>query len=497
MDFEKQSAAVNPQEPQTDLHRLPSLEKGYSINNNPNPQLFVVQESEPPPRAQTQHQATGDGRDDKSEEAGEEDTVDADADAEYGSRPRTLLGEETYPEGGLAAWLVVFGCWCGLFAAAGIMNSIATFQTYVAIHQLSGHDEGTIGWIFSVYTFLVFFCGIYIGPVFDKYGPRWLVLVGGVGLVLGIMLTSICTKYWHFLLAFGFLSGISTSLLFTPCFTAVGHFFRARRGMATGLASTGGGFGGVVFPLMLQSLFDRVGWAWALRSLGFLCAVLVVLCNCFIRRRLPAAAGASAHPDFRIFRDRAFFFTTLGVFLLELGLFIPLAYVSSYSLAQGFGEHFAFGVVLPVLNAASIFGRALPGYWADKIGPFNSNMLSVTLTIVACLAVWLPAGSTVAGVLVFAILFGFATGNNISITPVCVGRLCHTQHYGRYYATCYTIVSVATLIGIPIAGNIVVATPGGQYWGLIVFTGLTQALSLLSLMVAKGVSVGWKPWVIF
>ncbi|KAK8102720.1 Riboflavin transporter MCH5 [Apiospora sp. TS-2023a] len=469
MDFEKQPAAANSQEPEADLHRLPSLEKGYSINNNPNPQLFVVQESEPPPPQQQSQQATG-GNDEKSDEVEEDADADADVDAEFGSRPRTFLGEETYPEGGLAAWLVVFGCWCGLFAAAGIMNSIATFQTYVAIHQLSDHDEGTIGWIFSVYTFLVFFCGIYIGPVFDKYGPRWLVLVGGVGL---------------------------TSLLFTPCFTAVGHFFRARRGMATGLASTGGGFGGVVFPLMLQSLFDRVGWPWALRALGLLCALLVVLCNCFIRRRLPAAAGTSAHPDFRIFKDKAFFFTTLGVFLLELGLFIPLAYISSYSLAQGFGEHFAFGVVLPVLNAASIFGRALPGWWADKIGPFNSNMLSVALTIVACLAVWLPAGHTLPGVLVFAILFGFATGNNISITPVCVGRLCHTQHYGRYYATCYTIVSVATLIGIPIAGNIVAATPGGSYLGLIIFTGLTQALSLLSFMVAKGVSVGWNPWVIF
>ncbi|KAK7972937.1 Riboflavin transporter MCH5 [Apiospora saccharicola] len=488
MDFEKQPAVANSQEPQADLHRLPSLEKGYSINNNPNPQLFVVQESEPPPPQQQSQQATG-GSDKKSEEV--EEDADADADAEFGSRPRTLLGEETYPEGGLAAWLVVFGCCCGLFAAAGIMNSIATFQTYVTIHQLSAHDEGTIGWIFSVYTFLVFFCGIYIGPVFDKYGPRWLVLVGGVGLVLGIMLTSICTSnLWlperHLDLA-----------ALHPCFTAVGHFFRARRGMATGLASTGGGFGGVVFPLMLQSLFDRVGWPWALRALGLLCALLVVLCNCFIRRRLPAAAGASAHPDFRIFKDKAFFFTTLGVFLLELGLFIPLAYISSYSLAQGFGEHFAFGVVLPVLNAASIFGRALPGWWADKIGPFNSNMLSVALTIVACLAVWLPAGHTLPGVLVFAILFGFATGNNISITPVCVGRLCHTQHYGRYYATCYTIVSVATLIGIPIAGNIVAATPGGSYLGLIIFTGLTQALSLLSFMVAKGVSVGWKPWVTF
>lgn len=50
-----------------------------------------------------------------------------------------------------------------------------------------------MGWVFSVYTFLVFGCGIYIGPIFDKYGARWLVLSGTVCLVLSMMLLSICT----------------------------------------------------------------------------------------------------------------------------------------------------------------------------------------------------------------------------------------------------------------------------------------------------------------
>ncbi|KXH61110.1 hypothetical protein CSAL01_05715 [Colletotrichum salicis] len=84
----------------------------------------------------------------------------------------TIAEEETCPEGGLRAWSVVLGSWLALFSALGIMNSIAIFQTYVATHQLKGYSEGTIGWIFSVYTFLCFFGGIYIGPVFDQYGPR-------------------------------------------------------------------------------------------------------------------------------------------------------------------------------------------------------------------------------------------------------------------------------------------------------------------------------------
>jgi hypothetical protein len=101
--------------------------------------------------------------------------------------------KETYPEGGLQAWLVVLGSWMALFSSLGIMNTMATFQTYIVRNQLAQNDEASVGWIFSVYAFLCFFCGIYVGPIFDKYGPRWLILAGTICLVSSIMLMSICT----------------------------------------------------------------------------------------------------------------------------------------------------------------------------------------------------------------------------------------------------------------------------------------------------------------
>ncbi|KAF4889564.1 Riboflavin transporter MCH5 [Colletotrichum viniferum] len=407
----------------------------------------------------------------------------------------TAAEEETYPEGGLRAWSVVLGSWLALFSALGIMNSIAVFQTYVATHQLQGYREGTIGWIFSVYTFLCFFGGIYIGPVFDRWGPRWLVLSGTVCLVIGVMLLSICTLYWHFMLAFGILCGLGSSLVFTPSIAAVGHWFKRRRGFATGMASTGGSIGGIVFPLMMQSLFPRLGWGWTIRAVGFICLALCGASNFLIRSRLPPPRNASPHPDPRIFRSAAFSLTTAGIFLMEFALFIPLTYISSYALSRGFSESFAFQI-LPILNAGSVLGRALPGWWADVAGPFNSNLAAIVVSVVACLAVWLPAGGSAAGVVVFAVLFGFASGNNISISPVCVGRLCKTQHYGRYYSTTYTCVSVACLVGIPIGGELITAA-GGEYWGLIIFTGVVYLTAFAALLAAKIVCVGKNVFAVF
>ncbi|KAK3335707.1 major facilitator superfamily domain-containing protein [Cercophora scortea] len=375
------------------------------------------------------------------------------------------------------------------------MNILATFQTYISTNQLVDYDDGTIGWIFSVYTFTSFFLGLYVGPLFDKYGPRWLLLSGTLCLALSLVLLSLSFAYWHFLLAFGVLGGLASSLLFTPSIAAVGHFFLLRRGLATGIASTAGSVAGVVFPLMLQRLFTTVGWAWAMRALALVCLAATIVANFLVRSRLPPAKDASPHPSIRIFTSNAAFaWTTAAVFMLEFALFIPLTYISSYALSKGFSHAFSFHI-LTILNTGSVFGRVLSGFWADRIGPFNANMISVLVTIVLCFGVWLPAGGTVGGIVVFALVFGFTSGSNISLVPVAIGRLCKTQEYGRYYATCYTIVSMAVLVGIPIAGKVVHADHG-DYWGLIVMTGVFYIGSLGAFAMAKFTVVGLQPWAI-
>lgn len=303
-------------------------------------------------------------------------------------------------------------------------------------------------------------------------------------------------ELWQFILSFGVLAGLGTSLLFTPSIAAVGHWFNARRGFATGIACTGGSIGGVIFPLMLTQLFDQIGYAWATRVLALVCLVCSGIGVCLVRSRLPPAKDATAHPDFRIFRQIPFLLTTIGIFLLEFSLFIPLTYISSYALYEAFSQDFAYHL-LPILNAASVVGRALPGYYADVIGPFNTCMLAVLLAIVGCLCVWLPSGDTTAGIIIFALMFGFGSGTCISIAPVCIGRMCKTQEYGRYYATTYTVVSFACLIGIPIGGSIVQAN-GGEYYGLIIFTGVVFVGSIAFLMLAKTWTLGWRGlWVAY
>ena len=91
-----------------------------------------------------------------------------------------------FPEGSLRAWLVVLGSFSGMTASFGVLNSAGTFQVYLSMNQLADESPSAVGWIFSLYAFLTFFCGVQIGPIFDAYGPRWLVFAGTVCLVGGM-----------------------------------------------------------------------------------------------------------------------------------------------------------------------------------------------------------------------------------------------------------------------------------------------------------------------
>ena len=105
----------------------------------------------------------------------------------------TSHDDEDFPEGGLRAWLGVFGSFCAMFMVFGIVNSTGAFQDYFSSHQLRDYSPDQIGWIFSLYLFLVFLCGIYTGVIFDAHGPKVVLAVGSVAMVLSMMLLSFCT----------------------------------------------------------------------------------------------------------------------------------------------------------------------------------------------------------------------------------------------------------------------------------------------------------------
>lgn len=454
------------------------------------------------------------------------------------AEPAPLDTEATYPEGGRDAWLVVLGAWCGLTASLGIYNTTGVFQVVVSKVLLPDYAPSTLGWLFSVYAFVNWICGVQIGPTFDAIGPRALIAAGTICTLVGIFTFSVCTgkirlikqlcqpsffwfslliidtEYYQIFLAFSILTGIGSSLLLTPSMGCVAHWFMERRGFASGIAFIGGGFGGVLFPLMIQSLLPRVGWGWSIRILAFVLLVLCATSVVFCRNRVPPRKGAETTwrdtiPDPRIFMDGtgAMAVTTAGVLLTDLAYFLPITYTPNYYISrqnlsseEALTGSAAFAYqLLAILNAASCVGRYVAGDLADRLGRYNTMIVSLFLCTVSVLCFWLP--DTVVPdldnytlLVVFIVLFGFLSGSNVSLTPICLGQLCETQEYGRYYASCFTVVSFGVLASLPIAGSLldaVEATGKEKYWGAALFAGISYVAAFLSFLWVRIRVKGW------
>lgn len=222
------------------------------------------------------------------------------------------LEDFSIPDGGTRAWSVVLGAFAITTATFGIQSSIGVFQQYWQTHQLRIYTSSQIGWISSVAVFWNLFLIFIIGPVFDRFGSRWLMITGGIGYFASIIILAWCTKYWHFLLDFGFLMGISTALLTMPAISALSHWFKKKLGIATGIAFAGSSVGGVAFPIILQQCLAHKGWSWTIFIVSIITAVLLVLGIFLVRGRLPPSSGR-VKINFNAFKDFRFVCATLGV----------------------------------------------------------------------------------------------------------------------------------------------------------------------------------------
>ncbi|KAK4184922.1 major facilitator superfamily domain-containing protein [Podospora australis] len=401
-----------------------------------------------------------------------------------------------FPEGGIKGWLVVFGSFCAMISLYGLINSSAVFESYFSENQLKDHSPSEIGWIFSLYLFIVFFVGVQVGPIFDHFGARALVAVGSLMIVLSLLLLSWCTKYYQIILTYSVLGGLGGALLNCPAYGAIAHFFNVRRGLATGIATTAGGIGGVIFPVILRELLPGVGFGWSSRILAFIMLGLAIPANLFIQTRLPPAKHEkmqSVWPDFTVFKDLRFTFASLGIFFMEWGLFIPLTYIVSYAADHGEDATESY-LLLSYLNAGSVVGRVLPGLLADKIGRFNVIIITIALCVITVLAIWLPAGTSNAALIAYSVLFGFASGSNLGLVPVCIGQLCDHRRFGRLYSTAMMMASFGTLSSVPIGGALLDIKSGNGWTAVICFSGVSYCVALGCYITSRTSSHASSHW---
>ncbi|RPD76916.1 MFS general substrate transporter [Lentinus tigrinus ALCF2SS1-7] len=401
-------------------------------------------------------------------------------------------GHDVPVDGGLAAWLTVFGAFLALFCSFGQMNAFGTFQSWYTTHQLRDLHPSTIAWIGSVQLWVFFFSGGFIGRMFDAHGPRVIMALGTVIYVVSIALTSMARGYHEYIIAQGVLSGLGIGMLFYPPLASISTHFSKYRATALGIAMVGSGIGGTIYPILLQYLFATVGFAWGVRVSAILCLVLSVTATATVSRRTTHSipdTGSKKTDDvswpltsIRALQDPPFALLVVGSCFMALGLFTPFTFIVSYASDQGISPDTAF-YVLAVLNAGSVLGRIAPPRYADTSGRFALLVPCAALAGLSTLLLW-PMAHSLVPLVVYAALYGLFSGAFNALIVPCIAQISDIREIGMRIGLLYSIISFPSLVGNPAAGALLRVTHG-SYSGLIVLSGTSVIVGSLFILMAK------------
>lgn len=139
-------------------------------------------------------------------------------------------------------------------------------------------------------------------------------------------------------------------------------------------------------------------------------------------------------------------------------------------------------------RTCSVFGRITPGIIGDKFGRYNIMIIICIITAIIIFAVWIPV-SSVAGIIVFAVIFGFSSGGFIGLAPTLVAQISELRQLGTRIGAVFSVQAIGALIGSPIGGAIV-SSQNGSYLGLKIFCGCCMLLGCLSFLAARYVIGG-------
>jgi len=222
------------------------------------------------------------------------------------------------------------------------------------------------------------FTGPIIGPLVDKYGPRYLMTVGAIIAGVGTMLMSQTNSVWEFFLFFAVIGALGNAgLSHIVTNTAIAKWFVARRGRATGLAATGINVGEAVMTPLIHVLITTIGWRGTWVMMGLVPWLIVAPSSFLLMRRSPEDMGLKPDGDTKPLREPVTFSESINH--LEEPVWTP-------------GQAFRTPTLWLLLGAISLGTLSVSGVVTHQIPYLTDNGLSpamaaLTLTTYALFAI--------------------------------------------------------------------------------------------------------------
>ena len=362
-------------------------------------------------------------------------------------------------------WAVVAGAFAIMFATFGAAYSYSAF--FGSLQQTFTASRGDIALSFSIAVPLYYLTGAISGPLADRFGARAACLFGVAMAGLGLIFAATATELWQVYVGFGLGLGLGLGFSFVPAIAAVQRWHVRRRGLASGIAVSGIGFGTLVMPPVTAMLIAWAGWrgAWTILGLSIIliggAAALLIDSAPERHGALPDGGviglGANVHAgplagmSFRqAVTSRAFILLYLSLVVVWIGASIPFVHLVPYAEDIGL-SHGTAVTIFGLVGIGSIAGRFLLGGAADRIGLRSS--LAAVFAGVALIQLWWLTAASAWQLAIFAFVFGVCYGGFVALYPALTVDYFGGRHASGIIGLLYTGGAAGSFLGPKLAGD--------------------------------------------
>ncbi len=399
-------------------------------------------------------------------------------------------------------WLVVVGAIL-IQLALGAIYAWSVFTPQLTnpegVYQFSA---GEAAWIFSAGLFCFALVMIWAGRKLTTFGPQKLALAGGLVLGAGYILAGFFGNSFVSQLIFvGIIGGSGIGLAYVVPIAVGVKWFPDKKGMLTGLAVAGFGFGATIWVKwagawgggLLDNLsiagFDGVRSVFILYGIIF--AVMVFLGSLVMKDPpegwLPKgytpptdtakkATGLINFKSGEMLKTPQFYaifitfiFSALAGLMViyciklfgidaltfsKLGSLVPppenSPEFSNFTSIRDWASVTA-GTAMAVYAILNGLGRIIWGTVSDKIGRKISIFLMCLFQGIIMLFLF-KLGATAAGLIIAAAIIGFNFGGNFALFPAATADFFGNKSVGRNYGLVFFAYGIAGIVGPQIAG---------------------------------------------
>jgi MFS transporter, OFA family, oxalate/formate antiporter len=355
-----------------------------------------------------------------------------------------------------------------------------------------------VQWTFSLLIILQTWLSPFQAFLVDYFGPRRLIAVGAIMAGGSWVLAASANHLWALYLTYGVIGGFGTGIIYVGIIGLMVRWFPDRRGLATGLAAAGYGFGAFFTSFPIDNMIKSAGYAQTLIVWGVIQALLGVLVAQGLKT--PPEDGPSLESDparadrqtarsetpKQMLQNPIFYLLFVMMSLMSTSGLMVTSNVGTFAREYKVADMLVLGIAalplsLTLSRVTNGLTRPFFGWVSDHIGREITMALAFGLEAIAILVLFAFIDSPALFVVLTGLVF-FGWGEIFSLFPATLTDTFGPKYAATNYGFLYIAQGVGSVLGGPAAAYLKQAT--GSWTAVFIVVACLDALTAVMAITA-------------